>query len=240
MRAAGNGLGWAFGWALMACLVTAAGAADKTVKPKAVDPVGPLDAYLAQLPVAPPTGQPASTGSLWVPGSAFAQLARDYKSYNVGDVVTISITVSTVASDEKSIASSRAFAAASGISALAGQINTAGVASLFSPTSTQSLTGKGASDLNTQLQTQIAGQVVAVVSGGMVVLQAQRDINMNDQRQTVIVRGVARPGDIGPNNVVADSALANLQIEIKGKGVLSDATHQPNWVVRTLLKLVGF
>jgi len=127
---------------LLACLVTAAGAADKQVKPRAADPQGPLESYIAQLPVAVPTGQPVSTGSLWVPGSAFTQLARDYKSYNVGDVVTIAITVSTVATDSKSIDSSRAFAASSGISALAGQVNTKGVASLFSPTSTQTLPGR--------------------------------------------------------------------------------------------------
>ena len=158
----------------------------------------------------------------------------------MGDVVTILISESTVATDSKSIDSQRSFAASSGISALGGQINTKGVSSLFSPTSDQKLSGKGQSASDTRLQTRIAGQVVAVVSGGMVVLEARRELNMNNEKQTVTVRGVARPGDIGPDNVVASTALASLQVEVQGKGVLSDATHQPNWLVRTLLKLVGF
>jgi flagellar L-ring protein precursor FlgH len=134
----------------------------------------------------------------------------------------------------------RSFTASSGIDALAGQINTAGVQQLFSPHSNQALIGKGQSASNTQLQTSLAGQVVAVVSGGMLVVQAQHAISMNNEKQTIVVRGVARPGDIGPNNVVASTALANLEVEIKGKGVLSDANRQPNWLTRMILKLVGF
>ncbi len=238
MTAGSTATRWMVAVALLLAMAATAGAAGK---PKTQNTgQQPLDAYLAKLPVAPPTGAPPTTGSLWVPGSAFAQLARDYKSYSVGDVVTILIRESTVATDSKSIDSQRGFAASSGISALAGQINTKGVASLFSPTSDQKLSGKGQSASDTQLQTRIAGQVIAVVSGGMVVLQAQRELSMNNEKQTVIVRGVARPGDIGPDNVVASTSLANLQIEVKGKGVLSDATHQPNLIVRTLLKLVGF
>jgi flagellar L-ring protein precursor FlgH len=223
--------------AVMVC-ATAAGAANKQ-KPQLQQDQS-LQTYIAQLPVAPPTASPESTGSLWVPGAAFTQLARDYKSYAIGDVVTIVISVSTVAQDTRSLDAERAFAASSGITALPGKLNTSGVASLFSPTSSQTLTGKGAAASNTTLTTAIGGQVVAIVSGGMVVLQAQRDVNMNNEKQTVIVRGVARPGDIGPDNSVASSSLANLQVEVKGKGVLSDAMRQPNVIVRALMKILNF
>jgi flagellar L-ring protein precursor FlgH len=56
----------------------------------------------------------------------------------------------------------------------------------------------------------------------------------------MLVRGVLRPGDIGPNNTAPSTSLANLEIELKGKGVVSDSIRQPNPVMRLLLRIIGF
>jgi len=63
---------------------------------------------------------------------------------------------------------------------------------------------------------------------------------MNNEKQTILVRGLVRPGDVGPNNTVPSNAIADLELELKGKGVLSDGTHPPNAIVRAILKIVGF
>jgi hypothetical protein len=34
--------------------------------------------------------------------------------------------------------------------------------------------------------------------------------------------------------------MSNLELTIRGKGVVSDSTRQPNIVIRTLLKLLNF
>ncbi|MES2394220.1 MAG: flagellar basal body L-ring protein FlgH [Acidobacteriota bacterium] len=49
-----------------------------------------------------------------------------------------------------------------------------------------------------------------------------------------------RPGDIGPNNTVASTSLSNLEIEMKGKGIISDGTRPPNVITRAILWLFGF
>jgi flagellar L-ring protein precursor FlgH len=63
---------------------------------------------------------------------------------------------------------------------------------------------------------------------------------MNNERQTILLRGLVRPGDISPNNVVESNSIANLELELKGKGVLSDGTRPPNPLVRWILRIVGF
>jgi len=75
---------------------------------------------------------------------------------------------------------------------------------------------------------------------GFLVIEAVRQMFMNNQHQTVIIHGVVRPGDIGPNNAVASTAISNLEVELKGKGVISDGVAPPNLLVRLVLKLVGF
>jgi flagellar L-ring protein precursor FlgH len=51
---------------------------------------------------------------------------------------------------------------------------------------------------------------------------------------------VARAGDITPDNSVLSTQLSDLEVELKGHGVMSDASRPPNWVVRTILKVLGF
>jgi len=90
------------------------------------------------------------------------------------------------------------------------------------------------------VSTNLAGQVVAVLASGNLVVEAERIINMNNEKQTIILRGVVRRGDIGPNNQVASDAIGDLELEIKGKGVLSDGVRQPRRVLRTILHILDF
>ena len=86
----------------------------------------------------------------------------------------------------------------------------------------------------------MAGRVVAVLASGTLVVEANRELVMNNEKQTILVRGLIRPGDIAPDNTVLSNAIGNLELELKGKGVLSEGTRPPNVIVRLLLRLVGF
>ncbi len=144
------------------------------------------------------------------------------------------------AANANSVSTARTLAASSGISALGGHLKTSGVDQLFSPNSSQALTGKSQASTTSSLQTTLTGRVVAVLPGGMLVIEAERQLTMNNEKQTILVRGLVRSGDISPSNSVPSNAIGNLELELKGKGVLSDGTHPPNVVVRTLLKIIGF
>jgi flagellar L-ring protein precursor FlgH len=50
---------------------------------------------------------------------------------------------------------------------------------------------------------------------------------MNNERQHIVVRGIVRPGDVSSENTVQSNTLASLELEIKGKGVVSDGTRSP-------------
>jgi flagellar L-ring protein precursor FlgH len=64
--------------------------------------------------------------------------------------------------------------------------------------------------------------------------------SINGQRDTVVVRGVARPGDIAANNQILSTQLMNLEVELKGKGLVSDGARGPNVITRSLMWLLGF
>jgi len=49
-----------------------------------------------------------------------------------------------------------------------------------------------------------------------------------------------RGGDIAPDNSLLSNQLSNLELELKGKGVISDGTRPPNVIMRVLLRILGF
>jgi flagellar L-ring protein precursor FlgH len=110
----------------------------------------------------------------------------------------------------------------------------------LSGSSSSALKGQGSTASNTLFQTNLTGQVIAVLPNGNLVVEAERQIFMNNQHENVTVRGMIRPGDIGPNNTVLSSSLSNLEIEMKGKGIISDGVRPPNPITRAILWLLNF
>jgi flagellar L-ring protein FlgH len=199
-----------------------------------------LDQYLQRMQQSALIARPPSTGSLWVDSGRLADLGADYKARHVGDLITITVVQNITATNGGSVSSTRNLSASSGISSLPAQLKTANVASLFSPTSAYSLAGKGQAATTSSLTTSLAGRVVAVLPSGALVIEAERELTMNNERQTVLLRGLVRSGDVGPNGAVASNAIANLELELKGKGVISEGNRPPNIIVRAILRVVGF
>jgi flagellar L-ring protein precursor FlgH len=196
--------------------------------------------YIARLQEQDAGGTTHTVGSLWTPDSELSSLSIDYKALKVNDTVVIVVAVQTTAAQNADANTSRAFQTSSAITGLAGQINTNGLNPLFNANSATTLKGSGATDSSSTFQTTMTAQVIAVMPSGNLVVEAQRKIFMNNQHEDIMVRGLVRPKDIGPNNTVPSTSLSNLEIEMKGKGIIADSVRQPNILTRALLWLTGF
>ena len=199
-----------------------------------------LDAYLArarqwQTPFTP------TVGSLWNADGFMSDLASDYKAQHVGDMVTIQLSESTTSALQQSAQTQRTFSASSGISAFFGNLSATNRAqNLFSPSSSQVLNGKGQTALATNLSTTLEGNVVELLPDNLMVVEARRDVKVTDQKQTVILRGIIRRSDLSPTNTVLSTAMSHLEVEVLGKGVITEGTHPPNGVIRIVLRVLGF
>ena len=114
------------------------------------------------------------------------------------------------------------------------------MANLFSPNSAQTLSGKAQATSQTSLSTTLTGRVAAVLPTGTLVVEAERQITMNNQHETVVLRGLVRPGDLDAANTVASNNVGDLEVEVKGKGIISEGTRPPNPIVKWILRVVGF
>lgn len=199
-----------------------------------------LDKYLARIQTTQPVASTLSLGSIWVDSGAMASLSADYKARNVGDTIEIVVAQGLTSTNANAVSTARTFSANSGITALPGKLKTAGVANLIGLNSSEALSGKGQASTATTVTTTLAGRVVAVLTSGNLVIEAERIINMNHEKQTILLRGVVRRGDIGPNNTVASDAVGDLELEIKGKGVISDGVRPPHPILRAILNFLDF
>ena len=189
---------------------------------------------------AAPTPSDAPLGSLWVTGGAMTNLQADYKASRVNDLVTIVVVQNTTAQATGNTNTQRDFNTTSGISGLAGHISTSGVSNILTGSSSSKLKGTGSVDASSTMKTNLTGQVIAVLPNGNLVVEAERLVTINNQKETMVVRGVLRPGDVGPDNSALSTSLSNLEVELKGKGVVTDATRGPNPLMRALLWIIGF
>ncbi len=227
------------GWLAVAIALASNAPAQKKDKP-AAPKHDTLADYIQRMTGTPAPPAAGTVGSLWLDNGRMANLVADYKASRVGDLVTINISQNLSSTNTGNVATNRTFSASSGITALPGHIKTSGVANLFSPNSTQALTGKAQATSTTALSTTLTGRVAALLPSGTLVVEAERQIVMNDQRETVIVRGLVRPGDLDATNTVASNSVGNLEVEVKGKGVISEGVRPPNVVTKWLLRIFGF
>ena len=209
-------------------------------KAKAEKQQDTLAAYLREVSASPaPQASAPSTGSIFTSRGLLADPFADVKAHNLGDTLAIQISESTTIAQSGSVASQRSFSHSSAVTGVGGQ-SVSYLNPLLAMNSAAKLAGTGSTASTSTLNTVLTAQVVGVLPSGSLVVEARRSVLANQQHENVVLRGVVRPADIAPNNSVYSYQLYNLQLEVKGKGIISDTVRQPNIVIRTLMKLFNF
>jgi len=199
-----------------------------------------LSEYVQRMQQQGPDLSHSSPGSLWTDNGRLASMNTDYKAMHVGDLITVVVNQGTTANNAASVSTARTFNASAGINGIAGHLKTGGVQNLFSPQSSTTLSGKSQGSTTSTLNTTLAGRVVAVLPSGALVIEAERQLTMNNEKQIIVVRGLVRPGDVASDGTIQSNQVGNLELELKGKGVLSDGVRPPNPLIRGLLWLISF
>jgi flagellar L-ring protein FlgH len=229
--------------AILFCLAAAeAAAAPKNNKKDQPKQPSALDRYIEQASQPEvPSGPALTTGSLWTPSAWFSDLAADQRSRRVDDIVTIIVQESASAVSTGATQTSRKSSTQNNISALAGVTRAAGPwANLANLSGQTQLDGQGTTSRTTTLTTTVSARVTHVLRNGNLVVEGTKNVGINSENQTITVRGVIRPIDLDTTNSVLSARLAQMEIQVNGRGVVADAVHRPNFVYRLLLGLLPF
>jgi flagellar L-ring protein precursor FlgH len=227
--------------ALMALLLVLEAFAAKRKPAAAPAAQSPLDRYVGDARARSLEAPPAAPGSIWTPGSRLADAARDLRASQIDDVLTILVVENASAVAKGSTKTQRTSSAKSSVSSLAGVTKAAGpLANLAGLGSDTQLDGQGATSRDIVISTTLTARVAAVLPNGTMLVEAAKDVGINSESQTIIVRGVVRPADIAADNTVRSDRLGQLEVKVNGKGVVNDAIKRPFFLYRLLLGLLPF
>jgi flagellar L-ring protein precursor FlgH len=207
----------------------------------AAPPPTPLEQYVSQSEARSAASSQTTPGSIWLSGSRLADAARDARASQVDDVLTIVVAEQASAVTTGVTKTQRASSTTNSVAALAGLTKTTGpLANLANISGSSQINGQGTTSRTTSLSTTMTARVTHVLPNGGLVVEGTKDIQVNSERQTIMVRGVVRPADIDTTNSVQSNRLAELEVHVNGKGVVGDAIRRPNILYRILLGILPF
>ncbi len=180
-------------------------------------------------------------GSTFLETGRYSDLATDLRARRVGDLITIVVSDRLNASSQGSSATSRSSAANSNVTRLLGQPSPVGaLANLANLSSEQSLDGTGSTNRSNVLTTTLSGRIVEVLPNGDLVIQASKEIGVNSEKHKIHLQGIVRWNDLNAANQVRSDRIAMMNLQLNGKGIVSDAIRRPNLLYRILLGVLPY
>jgi len=235
------------GFLLLAVTIGAAGVGEAGLIPKKQQKKNPpepsmLDKYVSSAmqnqAAPPPEPQP---GALWSPTARLNDFASDPRASHLNDVVTIVVTETINAVAGGVSQTQRQTTATETIPQLVGlKSSTGALTNLLNQAGNQQLNGQGTTSRTATLNATMTARVVAVLPGGLLVIEGSKNMQVNSEEQDISVRGVIRTADITTTNTVASTQIADMEIRVNGKGVVGDAIRRPNFLYRLLMGLLPF
>lgn len=177
------------------------------------------------------------------PAAAFAWMASltaDPRARAVNDLLTVRVIESITAAGTADSSLTKKAAGSASVAKMFGlekllpkSLDPMSLAGTASDTNFQ---GSGSTARTGELTATMTVRVAEVLPNGDLVLEGAREIDINGDRQMVVLTGVVRPADITPPNVVLSTQIGQLSIRYFGRGLIKD-NLKPGWLIRILNKV---
>lgn len=184
-----------------------------------------------------------SRGSIWTGENSRNRFFADFRARDVGDMVTITIVEKTAAKGEATTSTGRTTSEDASVTDLFGMPlnfkmeNFMELGKSFSPTvkggHTNKLDGSGTTERKGEITATISARVIEILPNGNLYIEGRKETTVNNEKQHIIISGIARPEDISSTNAISSDVISDLRLELSGYGVLADK-QSPGWLTRIL------
>lgn len=186
-------------------------------------------ALLLSSPEAEPAAPPRGNGAIFQPSRGYVPLTDGHRAGRVGDIVTVVLVERTQGNATAATGTERD-------GSLGLTPPTTGPLSIINPSDvamggTNSFAGRGQSSQSNSLSGEITVTVTEVLPNGILRVSGEKRMRINRGDETVRVSGLIRPSDIGVDNRVASTRIADATIHYGGRGDVARASRQ-GWLQR--------
>jgi flagellar L-ring protein FlgH len=160
----------------------------------------------------------------------------DHKALKVGDIVTIIVVEATTGYNSASLKTQKnqSLNGGVGLSSWSGGVTNPFP---FSPAwgmgGQELQNGNGKSERAGGLTAKISAKVEKVLSNGNLSIKGTKIVQVNDDKQNLVITGTIRPEDISADNTIYSTFVADAIIEYEGKGPIGEKTS-PGILTRIL------
>jgi flagellar L-ring protein precursor FlgH len=196
---------------------------------------------------------PAPEQAYYQPNSLFSTEAKgffkDQRAHKVGDILLVQVTIADKAQIANQTASARTSANGAGAGGVLGSLFSAATATgplagtdptkAIDLTSSMSNSGTGSVNRSETVDTQVAAVVTQLLPNGNLVIEGHQEVRVNFEIRDLIVAGIVRPEDIGSDNTIPSSKIAEARIAYGGRGQISDV-QQPRYGQQVMDAILPF
>ena len=187
----------------------------------------PRPSYEPSYPEVPPA--PPANGAIFQAGQGYAPLTSGTRAAAVGDVLTVVLVERMQGSTVNGVTTARD-------GSLGLTPPTTGPLSFFNPSDVSmggnnEFDGQGRATQSNSLFGEISVTVAAVMPNGNLIVQGEKTMRINRGDEFIRVSGIVRATDIGPDNRVASTRIADARIVYSGRGEVARASRQ-GWLQR--------
>ena len=176
---------------------------------------------------------PANSGSLWVENGPASYWSSDLRAARPNDVLTIEIDELHSATGDAETKVRKDTVHQAQVNALVGMVDAGLSEDLVAALTKTSFAGGGSTERSGRVTATVPAMVRQVLPNGALFVEGHRVVLVNKEEQHFYISGVVRPEDIQTENVVKSSRIADAQIEITGRGTVSERSS-PGWLSRVL------
>lgn len=164
--------------------------------------------------------------------SQVCNLYSDHRAMRVDDILTILIVESAKAGSESQTNTSKQNSTelkSNGGSGTLGFLPSFG----FSGGNKVGFDGKGGTSREGSLVATISARVIKVLDNGNLVIEGNKVVEINEEKEIIKITGMVRPQDIQKNNIIYSSSISDAQITYTGKGA-ANTGRRPGVIARFL------
>lgn len=198
-----------------------------------------------------PLGEPGQSASLWRESSNGLQLFRDYRAWQPMDLITILVTENSQAKSKSDTNVKQESTIEAALEYFFGvetwladnqpdmRNKDGSLKPMVGASSKHDYKGESETKREGNLRGTISAMVAEVLPSGVLRIEGEKIVTVNNEDEIMKISGLVRPEDINSANEVDSSKVANVRIDYYGKGTVGDA-DKGGWIGRLLRQFWPF